>query len=181
MRKVVLTSSLLGLSLLTVLVASAALAHGDNRGGGKAHLTGYQETPMSLSTTGDGSFRVKVRSDGLHYVLRYEDLEADATAAHIHFGQRATSGGVAAFLCGGGDKPACPARAGTVEGVIDAADVVGPAGQGIAAGELAEVIRALRKGYVYANVHTTKYPGGEIRGQVGHRGHHRKDDDHKHR
>jgi hypothetical protein len=168
MRKVVLTSSLLGLSLLTVLVASAALAHGDN-GGGKAGLTGYQETPMSLSTTGDGSFRIKVRSDGLHYVLRYEDLEADATVAHIHFGQRATTGGVAAFLCGGGGKPACPAREGRVEGVIAAADVVGPAVQGIAAGELSEVIRALRKGYVYANVHTTKYPGGEIRGQIGHK------------
>jgi hypothetical protein len=177
MRKVVLTSSLLGLSLLTVLVASAALAHGDN-GGGKAGLTGYQETPMSLSTTGDGSFRIKVRSDGLHYVLRYEDLEADATVAHIHFGQRATTGGVAAFLCGGGGKPACPAREGRVEGVIAAADVVGPAVQGIAAGELSEVIRALRKGYVYANVHTTKYPGGEIRGQVDH---HRGHGDHKRR
>jgi CHRD domain len=172
MRKVVLTSSLLGIALLAVLVASTAFAHGDNGGRGKAGLDGYQETPMSLSTTGHGSFRIKVRSDGLHYVLRYEDLEADATAAHIHLGQRATSGGVAAFLCGGGDKPACPAREGTVEGVIDAADVVGPAGQGIAPTELREVIRALRKGYIYANVHTTKYPGGEIRGQVGHhRGH----------
>ena len=158
-----------------MLVASTAFAHGDNGGGGKASLSGYQETPLTLSTTGHGSFRVKVRSDGLHYVLRYEDLEADATAAHIHLGQQATSGGVAAFLCSGGDKPACPAREGTVEGVIDAADVIGPAAQGIAAGELREVIRALRKGYVYANVHTTKYPGGEIRGQVAHRGHHKND------
>jgi CHRD domain len=179
MKKVVLTSSLLGLSLLTVLVASAALAHGDN-GGGKAHLTGYQETPMSLSTTGSGSFRIKVRSDGLHYRLRYEDLEADATAAHIHLGQKATTGGVIAFLCGGGGKAACPAREGTVEGVIRASDVIGPAGQGIAPTELAEVIRALRHGAVYANVHTTKYAGGEIRGQVGHRGHHR-NGDHKRR
>jgi hypothetical protein len=176
MKKVVLTSSLLGIALLAVLVASTAFAHGDNGGGGKASLTGYQETPMSLSTTGHGSFRVKVRSDELHYVLRYEDLEADAGAAHIHLGQRATSGGVIAFLCGGGDKPACPAREGKVEGVIDASDVIGPAGQGIAPGELGEVIRALRHGAVYANVHTpTKYPGGEIRGQVAHRGHHKND------
>ena len=179
MKKVVLTSSLLGVALLAVLVASTAFAHGDNGGGGKASLSGYQETPLTLSTTGHGSFRVKVRSDGLHYVLRYEDLEANATAAHIHLGQQATSGGVAAFLCSGGDKPACPAQEGTVEGVIDAADVIGPAAQGIAAGELGEVIRALRKGYVYANVHTTKYPGGEIRGQVAHRGHQK--NDHKRR
>ena len=180
MKKVDLTSSMLAVALLAVLAASTAFAHDDNGKGGKARLSGYEETPLTLSTTGNGSFRVKVRSDGLHYVLRYEDLETDATVAHIHFGQRATTGGVAAFLCSGGDKPACPAREGSVEGVIDAADVVGPAGQGIAPGELTEVIRALRKGYIYANVHTTKYPGGEIRGQVAHRGHHR-NGDHKRR
>jgi hypothetical protein len=40
-------------------------------------------------------------------------------------------------------------------------------------------VRAIRKGFVYANVHTTKYPGGEIRGQVGDNGNHGKrgDDD----
>jgi hypothetical protein len=170
MRKLVLTSSLLAVGVLAVLVASTAFAHGDNGKGGKARLDGYQETPMSLSTTGHGSFRAKVRSDGIHYTLRYEDLEADATAAHIHLGQRATSGGVIAFLCGGNGKPPCPAREGKVEGVITAANVTGPTGQGIEPGALSEVIRALRHGAVYANVHTSKYTGGEIRGQVGHHG-----------
>jgi CHRD domain len=169
MKKLVLTSSLLAIALVAVLVASTAFARGGHSGG-KAKLNGYQETPMSLSTTGRGSIRVKVRSDGIHYTLRYEDLEADATAAHFHLGQRATSGGVSAFLCSGGDKPPCPAREGRVEGVVDANDVIGPAGQGIAATELTELIRALRAGAVYANVHTTKYPGGEIRGQIGHKG-----------
>jgi CHRD domain len=170
MRKLVVTSSLLAIALLAILAASAAFAHGDN-GSGKARLSGYEETPLTLSTTGHGNFRAKVSSDGIRYVLKYSDLEADVLVAHIHLGQRATSGGVIAFLCGGGDKPACPARAGTVEGVIDAADVIGPATQGIAATELREAIRALRKGFVYANVHTTKYPGGEIRGQIGNNGH----------
>jgi hypothetical protein len=179
-KKLVLTSSLLALGLLTVLAASAAFAHGDRGGGGKARLDGYQETPMSLSTTGHGSFRAKVRSDGIHYTLRYEDLESNASAAHIHLGQRATSGGVIAFLCSGGDKPPCPAREGKVTGVIDAADVIGPAGQGIAPGQLDEVIRALRHGAVYANVHTATYGGGEIRGQVN--GHGKNGDrKHKHR
>jgi CHRD domain len=177
-KKIVLTSSLLGLALAAILVASAAFAHGNNGGSGKARLSGYQETPMSLSTSGSGSFRVKVRSDGLHYTLRYEDL-VDVSAAHIHLGQRATTGGVIAFLCGGQDKPACPAQEGTVTGVIDAADVTGPVGQGIAAGELTEVIRALRAGAVYANVHTAKYAGGEIRGQVGSKGHKGKNSDRK--
>jgi hypothetical protein len=182
MKKVVLTSSsLLLVAGVAVLVASTAFAHGDNGKGGKARLNGYQETPMSLSTTGHGSFRAKVRSDGIHYTLRYEDLESNASAAHIHLGQRATSGGVIAFLCGGGDKPACPAREGEVTGVIDAADVIGPAAQGIqpGAGALSEVIRALRHGAVYANVHTATYGGGEIRGQIGNNGHHHRKGDRK--
>jgi hypothetical protein len=43
---------------------------------------------------------------------------------------------------------------------------VGPTGQGIAAGEFAELVRAIKAGRTYVNVHTTKYPGGEIRGQI---------------
>jgi hypothetical protein len=44
--------------------------------------------------------------------------------------------------------------------------VIGPAGQGVAAGEFAEVLQAIRAGAAYANVHTTNFPAGEIRGQV---------------
>lgn len=174
MKKLVLTSSL-ALAVLAVIAVGAALAHGDN-GKGDARLNGFQETP-SISTTGHGSFRARVRSDGIHYVLRYAELENDVTVAHIHFGQRHVAGGVVAFLCGGGDKPACPLREGRVEGVIDATDVIGPAGQGIDPGQLREVVRALRHGAVYANVHTTKFGNGEIRGQVDHRGGNKRDDD----
>jgi CHRD domain len=167
MKKLVLTSSLLAVALVAVLVASTAFARGGH-GGGKTKMNGWEEVP-SISTTGKGSFRIRVQSDGIHYVLKYEDLEANSLFAHIHFGDEDVNGGVIAFLCGGGDKPPCPATEGRVEGVIDAADVIGPAGQGIAAGELTEALRALRRGLVYANVHSTKYPGGEIRGQIGHK------------
>jgi CHRD domain len=169
MKRVVLTS-FLGVVLLAAIAATAAVAHNDN-GKGKARLDSYQEAPLTLSTTGTGTFRIRVASDGLHYKLRYQDLSANATQAHIHFGRTGLAGGIVAFLCGpqpsAGDKPVCPATAGTVEGVIDMADIIsGAAGQGIAAGELREVIKALRKGAIYANVHTTAFPGGEIRGQV---------------
>jgi hypothetical protein len=169
MKKLLLTSSVFALAVVAALAASVAFAHDDEGGGGKARLNGFQETP-SISTTGHGRFRARVRNDGIQYTLRYEELENDAVVAHIHFGQQHVAGGVIAFLCGGGDKPACPARAGTVTGVIDAADVIGPAGQGIEPGSLAEAIRALRAGAVYANVHTTRFGNGEIRGQVGHHG-----------
>ena len=91
--------------------------------------------------------------------------------AHVHFGREGVNGGVIAFLCGGGGKPACPAS-GEVTGTIVPADVVGPADQGIAAGEFAEFVRALKAKAVYANVHTDTFGNGEIRGQVNGHGHH---------
>lgn len=174
MRKLAVLISLLGLTGLTI-VAAAALADRGNGGNGgnrfSAGLTGFEEVP-SESTPGRGSLRVRVMNgDTIHYVLQYEGFEAAegaTTGSHIHFGQRGVSGGVSAFLCGGGDKPPCTPIEGTIEGDIDAADVIGPAGQGIAAGEMAELIRAMRKGYTYANVHTTANGGGLIRGQIRH-------------
>jgi hypothetical protein len=44
--------------------------------------------------------------------------------------------------------------------------VVGPTGQGIEAGAFAEIVAAIKEGTAYANVHSTKWPGGEIRGQL---------------
>jgi hypothetical protein len=77
------------------------------------------------------------------------------------------SGGVSFFFCGGGGKPACPAAtSGTITGTVVAADVIGPAGQGIAAGNLAAILEMIRAGFGYANMHTPLHPGGEIRGQI---------------
>ena len=70
------------------------------------------------------------------------------------------------FLCGGGGKPACPNTEATITGTVTAANVIGPAGQGISAGQFDEAIRAMRSGLAYANVHTVSFPSGEIRGQL---------------
>jgi hypothetical protein len=56
-----------------------------------------------------------------------------------------------------------------VTGTIRPVDVIGPAVQGIAAGEFAELVKALRAGVAYANVHSSIWMGGEIRGQLGDR------------
>jgi hypothetical protein len=53
-----------------------------------------------------------------------------------------------------------------VTGVITAANVIGPSGQGISAGEFDELIAAIRSGSAYANVHTVNRGGGEIRGII---------------
>jgi hypothetical protein len=162
-----------GLAIAVVALAvSAAVASNDDRRGPNhftATLSGYQETPSTLSTAGRGTFEAKVddKDMTIEYELSYEDLEGGAAiAAHIHLGQHATSGGVSAFLCSGGDKPACPPAGGTVTGTIHPSDVVGPTAQGIAPGEFEELVRAIRSGFAYVNVHSTARPGGEIRGQI---------------
>jgi hypothetical protein len=165
MRKTLFLAAFVVVAL--AVAGTATLATGGN--GDKmfsARLTGFQEVP-AVSTGASGTFRAKLDGEELSYTLSYSGLEGgNALFAHIHLGQRSVNGGVIAFLCGGGDKPACPATEGTVTGVIDPADVIGPAGQGIAAGEFDETIRAMRSGVTYANVHTPMWPGGEIRGQI---------------
>ena len=55
-----------------------------------------------------------------------------------------------------------------LRGIIRPADVIGPAGQGITAGQFDELLQAIRAGATYVNVHSTLYPGGEIRSQIDH-------------
>ncbi|MFC0508214.1 CHRD domain-containing protein [Micromonospora costi] len=142
----------------------------------RATLSGYQEDPKTISTPGSGRFEAQIdeRNKEIRYRLSYEDLK-DVQQAHIHFGGRHQSGGIIAFLCSnikdgkGGpskDVPECPKEEGTVTGTIKPDDIVGPADQGIEPGEFDEVVDAIEAGVTYVNVHTKKYPDGEIRGQV---------------
>jgi hypothetical protein len=155
-------------ALVAVIAAGGLSATAGSGNKFSATLTGYQETP-TLSVAGIGTFSAEIAKDGtsISYSLGYSGLSGDALFAHIHLGEPAIAGGVVAFLCGGGSKPACPAgTSGTVTGTIVAADVIGPAGQGIDAGEFEELVAAMRFGATYANVHTTLFPAGEIRGQI---------------
>lgn len=141
----------------------APIVAGDSPNRFEASLNGLRETP-SVSTAGRGSITLRIDGDTIHYELSYRDLTGPPGAAHIHFGRPDVAGGVAAFLCGG-TKPACP-ESGTVAGTIVAADVVGPTDQGIAPGEFTELVRAIRAGATYANVHTEMFQNGEIRGNL---------------
>jgi hypothetical protein len=163
--------------VLTVLVSfhAPAAAIGQTV---HTELTGYQETPLTISTPAAGEFRAKIQNDGtlVTWELSYRDTLSAVTQAHIHFGAPAISGGIVVFLCTNlGNAPVgaqlCPAAPPTISGTFTAADVVsvGTAGdQGIAPGELAEVLRAIRAGAAYVNVHTVGFQGGEIRGQLDH-------------
>ncbi len=158
---------------------SAATAGGDEPRDGRSvlreQLTGYEEDPLVLSTTGTGRVLVNINvpKEEISYRLTYASLEGTVTQAHIHLGGKAQSGGISVFLCtnvgnGPAGTQACPVAPATVTGTIRPADIIGPVGQGITAGQFAELVAAIRAGVTYVNVHSTMYPGGEIRAQLGH-------------
>ena len=168
---------MVGAVLAAVTTSSAATARG-GQSEFREQLTGYEETPLALSTAGNGQIRLHIdhRRDEISYRLSYFQLEGDVTQAHIHFGAPAQTGGISVFLCTNlGNGPAgtqpCPDPPATISGTIRPGDVLGPAGQGIAAGEFDELVDAIRAGATYVNVHSTLHPVGEIRGQLetGHR------------
>jgi hypothetical protein len=155
------------------VLATATAAKADQL---RALLTGYEETPSAVSTTGRGEFVAVISDDGetIRYRETFSRLQGTVTQSHIHVGQLSIGGSVVIFLCQTasnpdptGLAPQCP-QEGTVTGVITAANVIAgsQAPQQLAAGDLAAVVTAIRAGATYANVHTNLSPGGEIRGQI---------------
>ena len=157
------------LAVIGVLTAPAVAAADDFLW---AKMTPLQEVPV-CSSVGSGNFLAKISDDktAVDYELTYV-LEGTVTQGHIHLAQVFASGGISVWLCQTSSNPdptdfspICP-PSGTVTGTFTSANVIGPAGQGIAAGEFAELLRAMRHGLTYANVHSTICPGGEVRGQI---------------
>ena len=180
---------------LFALAAPPALGDDDDHHRVQASLSGYQEVHFvgganaalrgAISTTGRGTFRATIDKDGkvISYRLTYRDLEGDVTQAHIHFGQKHTVGGIVVWLCQTAGTPApaavaaatpfcTPGKEGDITGTIVAAQVLAQPLQGFEAGEFDELVRAIRAGATYANVHTMLHGAGEVRGQVHRRGHH---------
>jgi CHRD domain len=138
-----------------------------------ADPNGFDEVP-TLSSPARADFRARLNKEEteIAFSLKYAGFTTPVAQAHIHFGRTAINGGIMVFLCsnlgnGPAGTPACPATEGTVTGTLTAAGMVGgAAGQGIAAGEFAEMVDAIRAGATYVNIHTQQFPGGEIRDQV---------------
>lgn len=178
----------------TLAAALAAVSFGfsasadDKQDKVRTRLSGYNEvhfiaapTPAlrgAVSTGASGSFRAEIdeRAQAIDYELSYQGLEGSVTQAHIHFGQRHTVGGIVVWLCQTAGTPApaavaavtplCP-PSGTVSGTLGPNQVLDVTGQGIAAGEFDELLRAIRAGATYVNVHSSLFPPGEIRGHLG--------------
>ena len=160
-----------GVAVVGVAATTAAAIAGD-RAKLRTSLSGYEEVP-AVSTSGGGEFRAAIdrHSDRIRYQITYRAIEGTVTQSHIHFGQEGVNGGISVFLCSNlGNGPAgtqgCP-QSGTVSGTITPQTMTaGALGQGLAVGDFDELVRALRAGAVYANVHSSTWPSGEIRGQI---------------
>ena len=177
------------LTLALIVGSASAVQASDDKFA--TRLSGFNEvhfiaapTPAlrgAVSTPARGTFEAKIddKKDIINYELTYEGLTGDVTQAHIHFGQRHTVGGIVVWLCQTAAVPApaavapltpqCPGpHDGKVTGTITPAQVLEAVGQGIAPGEFEEVVAAIRAGRTYANVHSTLFAPGEIRGQIHH-------------
>jgi len=170
MKKLCMSAALAAIAVL-VFGNFSTKAKTDDEAIISARMVGLGEVPPTNSK-GAADFHGTISSDGttITYTLKWSGLTTLPLASHIHFGPTKVNGGIMVFLCGGGGKPACTqATSGMASGTITAADIVGPAVQGIPPapnGSFADVIRAIRTHNAYANLHTAMFTGGEVRGPV---------------
>ena len=165
------------MAVLLCTAVSAAFAN-DTSGSGSgtafsARLTGFNEVPLTILSPGSGSAQVTIdrASSTISYTLTYADTTTSVTQAHIHFGKKHTAGGIIAFLCSNvgtppSGTPACPNPGGTVTGTINASQVVAQEPQNVPGGDFNALVSAIASGTAYVNVHTTRFPAGELRGQL---------------
>jgi CHRD domain len=184
------------LSLTVTLVALMISATGSAQDNARLRtdLSGFNEVIGpdlgigAIFSTGNGQLTLKInkQSREITYELTYTFPDATpivgtqfVNQAHLHFGQKHTTGGINVWLCQSADSPApaavaastptCPSPSGTVAGSITPAKVLALAAQGFPGGEAGfdALLAALGSDAIYGNVHTDRFPPGEIRGQVG--------------
>ncbi len=134
---------------LTGLVVGVAVAGAQRRNNEfQATMRGSAESPRGPANA-RGTFRVEFRNGQACYRMSVQGLGARPVAAHIHKGNAGTNGGIVIDLR--------PTFRGTSPRVSQKCV---PA--------KASIVSAIRRNpsRFYANVHTTKNPGGAARGQL---------------
>ena len=109
----------------------------------------------------EGLTKVRVR-------VRVRDTVGDVTRGHFHCGRPGQNGPIAFGLFEPGP---CDFDSGRLSCTLTSADLTDVANAcGTAVGRpvsnIAALLFAMRDGLVYCNVHTTQYPGGEVRAQM---------------
>jgi hypothetical protein len=131
---------------------------------------------------GNAIFQLSADGGSLSYKLSVANIE-NVFMAHIHQGPAGSNGPVVVWLYPSTAVGPGPVAGGRVDGVIaegtiTAANFVGP----LAGQPLSTLVAQIKAGNTYVNVHTNDgvdpqntgpgdFPGGEVRGQIQHRGH----------
>lgn len=130
-----------------------------------AHLTGKAEVPfVETLATGEALFQLSKNGQRMTFRLIVANIE-DVTMAHIHLAPAGQNGPVVLWLYPAGPPPQLiPGITNGIlsSGVVSAEDLVGD----LEGATLADLAGQFLAGNAYVNVHTTRFPGGEIRGQI---------------
>ena len=129
----------------------------------RATLTGGEETPTPVLTGAVGTVEIGVDTVNQEIAVQMHvfNLSAGSTASHIHIGPKGVSAPVVI------DFPIGAGRTGDFTLVFRVHD--GPAFHArpeIGIFTFADALQAISGGNGYANVHSSAFPGGEIRGQL---------------
>jgi hypothetical protein len=145
MKPIKLVAVFAALAIACAALAGAAGASPTAGTKFSAKLTTKAEIPAPKGGKGTGSFTATLTGSKLVWKLTWGTLSGPANAAHIHLGKTGKAGNVAVPLCAG-----ATCKSG-VHGTVTLK---------------AAVVKALKAGGTYVNVHTAKNPAGEIRGQI---------------
>ena len=115
------------------------------------------QTP-AVESDGEGEAEFSLRRDRVRFEVEWEDLSADVVAGHIHCAPAGANGPVGVTLVH--EPPLDPDD--RIRGSFTGPD----ANTQCPWSDLDDVLAALVTGNAYVNIHTTNFPGGEIRGQV---------------
>ena len=177
-------------SPMSIPIYVDGLTRSDNASGGNfgTPMSGDEEVPPAgvvntSNARGNAIFHVSADGETVEYKLIASNIE-NVFMAHIHRAPAGANGGIVLWLypsttpnvrapVGGGRTDGV-----LVEGTFTSADFVGA----LAGTSMAAFIADVKAGNLYVNVHTDDgvapantgpgdYPGGEIRGQIEHRGH----------
>jgi hypothetical protein len=153
--------TLLSCAVLGLAVVSCHKASDDIGQQFMAQLSGANEVP-ARGTGASGTVGFNVTGNRVDYSIEVHGISA-ITGAHIHSGAAGVNGPIRIALFPGPGanftaNPISPGDGQLYEGSFEASDVTGISFQDLVAG--------MQAGTVYANVHTTQFPGGEMRGQV---------------
>lgn len=125
-------------------------------------LKGRNEVPpVPSDAAGHVSIKINKDETEIHYKITAANIE-NVRASHFHIAPAGSNGGVVAFLYSNSDQPSGPQNGVLVEGIITADNLI----NSMLGQPLSNLIDEIRAGNVYVNVHTSQYPGGEIRGQL---------------